>query len=143
MAPSVIFFDEIDAIGKKRGSDSSLSDRLLVQFLLEMDRVANVTVIGATNRLDILDPALIRPGRFDRIVPVQLPDHQARCHIFKKHHNIPTIDYNSLATVTEGLSGADIAAICKEASFLALESDMSMSQSILTQAIRSHQAFDL
>ncbi len=129
VAPCIIFFDEIDAIAQMRGIDegSRAVERVLNQLLIEMDgleELHGVIVIGATNRPDILDPALLRPGRFDRLVYVRPPDKKSRLAIFKIHtRNMPLaedVDLNELAEVTEGYVGADIEAICREAVMLAL-----------------------
>ncbi len=130
-APTVIFFDEIDAIAPRRGAgvgDSRVTERIVAQLLTEMDGIQpldNVIVIAATNRPDILDPALLRPGRFDRIIEVPLPDKEARKEIFQIHtRNKPLaddVDFDKLAEITEGFSGADIEAVCKEATLLAMD----------------------
>nr|MCG2870332.1 AAA family ATPase [Vulcanisaeta sp.] len=134
-APCVIFFDEIDAIAPARGyaEDSPAMDRVVAQLLAEMDgisRLDNVVVIAATNRPDIIDPALLRPGRFDRIVYVPPPDEKARFEILKVHvRNIKLADdvkdgnykyLRDLARRTEGYTGADLAALVREAAMLAL-----------------------
>ncbi|MFP3485581.1 MAG: CDC48 family AAA ATPase [Vulcanisaeta sp.] len=134
-APCVIFFDEIDAIAPARGLrvDSGATDRIVNQLLAEMDGIAplkNVVVIAATNRPDIIDPALLRPGRFDRIVYVPPPDEKARFEILKVHvRNIKLADdvkdgnykyLRDLARRTEGYTGADLAALVREAAMLAL-----------------------
>ncbi len=128
-APAVIFIDEIDAIAPMRGRDigSHVTERVVSQILTEMDgleELHNVTVIAATNRPDILDPALLRPGRFDRIVYVPIPDKDARKEIFKIHLRgrplAEDVDIDKLAEKTEGYTGADIEAVCNEATILAL-----------------------
>ena len=128
-APAVIFIDEIDAIAPMRGRDlgSHVTERVVSQILTEMDgleELHNVTVIAATNRPDILDPALLRPGRFDRIVYVPIPDKDARKEIFKIHLRgkplAEDVDIENLAERTEGYTGADIEAVCNEATILAL-----------------------
>jgi transitional endoplasmic reticulum ATPase len=134
-APCVIFFDEIDAIAPARGLrvDSGATDRIVNQLLAEMDGIAplkNVVVIAATNRPDIMDPALLRPGRFDRIVYVPPPDEDARFEILKVHirglrlsDDVKNGDYKylrDLARRTEGYTGADLAALVREAAMLAL-----------------------
>ncbi len=128
-APAVIFIDEIDAIAPMRGRDlgSHVTERVVSQILTEMDgleELHNVTVIAATNRPDILDPALLRPGRFDRIVYVPIPDKDARKEIFKIHLRgkplAENVDIENLAERTEGYTGADIEAVCNEATILAL-----------------------
>ena len=128
-APCVVFFDEIDALGGARGSDGDTSapERVVSQLLTELDGLTSreqVTVIGATNRPDRIDEALTRPGRFDRLVEVPLPDPAARREILRIHiQNRPfePIDIDSLVRETEGYSGSDIAAMLQEASLLALE----------------------
>lgn len=131
VAPSIIFFDEIDAIGGERtasASGSSVKERVLTQLLTEMDGVnalTNVTIVAATNRPDLIDKALMRPGRLDRIVYVQLPDEQTRREIFRIKLSKMPIDKNvsvdSLVEQTDGYSGAEIQAICQEAALYALE----------------------
>jgi len=127
-APSVVFFDEIDAIAPRRGmgfGDSRVTERIVSQLLTEMDGIQelhDVVVIAATNRPDLLDPALLRPGRFDRILEVPLPNEKARKEIFKIHlsKHVSAIDgdveelASELAKITEGFSGAEIEAVCKE-----------------------------
>lgn len=134
VAPAIIFFDEIDAIGSERSSSSSgssVKERVLTQLLTEMDGVnalTNVTIVAATNRPDIIDKALLRPGRLDRIIYVRLPDAQTRHEIFHiKLSKMPTdesVNIEALVEQTEGYSGAEIQAICQEAAFYALEDDM-------------------
>ncbi|WP_258083951.1 CDC48 family AAA ATPase [Thermococcus thermotolerans] len=127
-APTVIFIDEIDAIAPARGSDMSrVTDRLINQLLTEMDgieRNSGVVVIAATNRPDILDPALLRPGRFDRLILVPAPDEKARLEILKVHtRRVPLandVNLRELARKTEGYSGADIEALVREAALLAM-----------------------
>ncbi|ADN49467.1 CDC48 family AAA ATPase [Vulcanisaeta distributa] len=128
-APCVIFFDEIDAIAPARGyaEDSPAMDRIVAQLLAEMDgvsRLDNVVVIAATNRPDIVDPALLRPGRFDRIIYVPPPDLRARFEILKIHtKNMPLakdVDLMELAKMTEGYTGADIELLAREAGLLAM-----------------------
>ncbi|UNQ72689.1 CDC48 family AAA ATPase [Infirmifilum sp. NZ] len=128
-APCVVFFDEIDSIVPRRGQryDSGVTDRIVNQLLTEMDgleRLEGVVVIAATNRPDIIDPALLRPGRFDRLIYVPPPDEKARLEIFKVHtRRMPLaedVDLAELAKRTEGYTGADIAAVCREAAITAL-----------------------
>jgi len=128
-APCVIFFDEIDAIAPARGyaEDSPAMDRIVAQLLAEMDgvsRLDNVVVIAATNRPDIVDPALLRPGRFDRIIYVPPPDLRARFEILKIHtKNMPLardVDLEELAKMTDGYTGADIEILAREAGLLAM-----------------------
>ncbi len=133
-APTVVFFDEIDSIASTRGggiSDSGVTQRVVNQLLTEIDgmeELQDVAVIAATNRVDIIDPALIRPGRFDRHIKVDLPDTDARLEIFKVHTKDmpldPGIDLNYLAKNTEGYSGADIEAVCREAAMLTLRDNI-------------------
>ncbi len=127
-APTVIFIDEIDAIAPARGMEGDrVTDRLINQLLTEMDgieRNSGVIVIGATNRPDILDPALLRPGRFDRLILVPAPDEKARLEILKVHtRRVPLaedVNLRELAKRTEGYSGADIEALVREAALTAM-----------------------
>lgn len=131
VAPSIVFLDEIDAIAPRRGaySDSGASERMVNQLLTSMDGLEsldNVVVIGATNRPDILDPALLRPGRFDRILLVPVPDEAARLKILQVHtRNMPLsgVDLESLAKRLVGYVGADIESLCREAAMIALRED--------------------
>jgi transitional endoplasmic reticulum ATPase len=118
-SPCILFFDEIDAIAGARGTDRESGTKILTQFLVEMDGIEElkgVIVVAATNRPDMIDPALMRPGRLDRILYVPPPDHPARLVLFEKElKDKPLdsdIDYNLLADMTEGYSVADIIAIC-------------------------------
>ncbi|MGD0388440.1 MAG: CDC48 family AAA ATPase [Tepidisphaeraceae bacterium] len=127
-APCVIFFDEIDALLPHRGSDSSVvGDRVIAQFLAEMDGVEElrgVLVMGATNRLDLIDPAVLRPGRFDLLLKLPLPDLSARREIFQVHLRgkplAKDIDCAELARRTDGASAADIAGACTRAALAAV-----------------------
>ncbi len=128
-APCVVFFDEIDALVPARGSglDGGVSERLVGQFLTELDgleELHGVVVLGATNRADMLDPALLRPGRFDLTITLPLPDFAAREAIVAVHlHDRPLandVDYRILARETDGHSGADIAGLCRQATMLAI-----------------------
>ncbi len=128
-APTVIFFDEIDSIASTRGgsSDSGVTQRVVNQLLTEIDgmeELQDVAVIAATNRVDIIDPALLRPGRFDRHVKVDDPSEEARLEIFKVHtKKMPLaddVDLKYLAKNTAGYVGADIEAVCREAVMLTL-----------------------
>lgn len=129
-APCIIFIDEIDAVGRKRGSGMGGGhderEQTLNQILVEMDGFdanANVIVLAATNRADVLDPALLRPGRFDRRVNIMLPERRDREAILKVHFkNKPTddtVDLDKLAAKTAGSSGADLANIANEAAIIA------------------------
>lgn len=133
VAPSIIFFDEIDAIGAERGSDSgsSVKERVLAQLLTELDGVTsldNVTIVAATNRPDLIDRALLRPGRIDRIVFVGLPDRETRREIFEiKLKKMPVgedCSVQKLVELTENYSGAEIQAVCREAGISALEESL-------------------
>jgi len=128
-APTILFFDEIDSIAPRRGSrsgDSGTSERVISQLLTEMDGVEDlkdVLVLAATNREDMMDPALLRPGRFDRIISIGMPDKKTRQEIFKIHCKgkpLSNINIAKLVEKTQGYSGADIAAICMIASNLAI-----------------------
>ncbi|TFF94388.1 AAA family ATPase, partial [Candidatus Thorarchaeota archaeon] len=131
-APCVLFFDEIDAIMTARGQrdDTGVSQRIVNQFLAEMDgmqALQGVLVIGATNRADIVDPAVLRPGRFDSVVFVPPPEVEARKEILKVHtRDMPLTDdinIEKLAEMTEGYSGADIEGLCREAAMAAVRED--------------------
>ncbi|RLG59409.1 MAG: AAA family ATPase, partial [Candidatus Hydrothermarchaeota archaeon] len=128
-APCIIFFDEIDSISSTRGMEvgARVGERVLNQLLTELDGIEelhNIVVIAATNRPDLLDPAMLRPGRFDRLLLVPVPDEKAREEIFKIHaRNMPLaedVDLKKLAKETENYVGADIEALCREAGMLAL-----------------------
>ncbi len=129
-APTIIFIDEIDAIGAKRMDETTGGERevnrTLMQLLAEMDGFdprGNVKVIAATNRPDILDPALLRPGRFDRLIEVPLPDFRGRLEILKVHTrkmNLKDVDLRLIAEMTDGASGADLKAIATEAGMFAI-----------------------
>ncbi|MHA2295919.1 MAG: CDC48 family AAA ATPase [Candidatus Hodarchaeales archaeon] len=129
-APCIIFFDEIESIAPTRGAfggGSQVTERVISQILTELDGLAElhgVLIIAATNRPDIIDPALLRPGRFDKIIHIDYPDKQGREDIFTIHtRDKPLADDISLPTLareTEGMTGADIAAICNEAVMLTI-----------------------
>lgn len=133
-APTVIFFDEIDSIASARSgssTDSGVTQRVVNQLLTEIDgleELQDVAVIAATNRVDIMDPALLRPGRFDRHVKVDDPDEKARLEIFKVHtKDMPLaddVDLDYLAKNTAKYVGADIEAVCREAVMLTLREDL-------------------
>jgi transitional endoplasmic reticulum ATPase len=134
VAPCIVFFDEIDSLAGRRGRDlgsSGVTERVLNQILAEMDGIEElneIVVIGATNRPDMLDPAILRPGRFDRLIKVMPPTKEGRQSIFKVHtKNMPLnkdISLPLLAERTEGYTGADIEAVCREAAMLALREDL-------------------
>ncbi len=127
-APAVIFLDEIDAIAPRRGyySDSGVTERIVNQILTSMDGIENmegVVVIGATNRPDIIDPALLRPGRFDRLIYIPPPDRETRLKILQIHtRNMPldNVNLNILAEKMENYVGADIENVCREAGMFAI-----------------------
>ncbi|HVD20751.1 MAG TPA: AAA family ATPase, partial [Nitrososphaera sp.] len=123
-APCVVFFDEIDSIAPTRGmgGDSMVTERVVSQLLTELDGIqtlSGVVVIAATNRADMIDPALLRPGRFDKIVFVPMPDKAARQRILEIHANDkpmgPDIDFAKISEMTEGFSGADTSAVANTA----------------------------
>lgn len=134
-APSIIFIDEIDAVGRARGRNSFTGgnderESTLNQLLTEMDGFgtnSGVIILAATNRADVLDSALLRAGRFDRQIHVELPDLQERKEIFGVHLKPlkldPSVDVNLLAKQTPGFSGADIANVCNEAALIAARGD--------------------
>jgi transitional endoplasmic reticulum ATPase len=133
-SPAIIFFDEIDSIAPRRGGSGDehhVSERVVNQLLTEMDGLVelnDIVIIAATNRPDILDTALLRPGRFDRIVLVPAPDEKAREEIFKVHmKGMPfakDVKLKDIVARTGGYVGADIESICREAGILALREDM-------------------
>ena len=136
-APTILFIDELDAIGSQRLKIATSGDRevqrTLMQLLSELDGFemrGDVKIIGATNRVDILDPALLRPGRFDRMIEFPIPDDEARKSIFKIHTRRlkmeEKIDINRLVNLSEGATGADIKAIATEAGMFAIRKDAEM-----------------
>ena len=137
-APTVIFFDEIDAIASARSgndTDSGVTKRVVNQLLTEMDgleELEDVAIIAATNRPDILDAGLMRPGRFDRHIQVKEPDEEARLAIFKVHtKDMPLakdVDLKKLAKNTDGYVGADIESVCREAAMLTLRNNLEASE---------------
>ncbi|MDN5327384.1 MAG: transitional endoplasmic reticulum ATPase [Candidatus Woesearchaeota archaeon] len=128
LAPSVVFFDEFDSISKVRGSSlTDATERMVNQLLTEIDGIEElekVVVIAATNRIDLIDPSLLRPGRFDFKLEIGLPDKKSREQIFKIHtRNMPLekgLDLNEYIEKSEGWSGADIEALCREAGMNAI-----------------------
>jgi len=133
VAPTIVFLDEIDSIAPRRGSysGSHVTESVVNQILTSMDGLESmegVVIIGATNRPDILDPGLLRPGRFDRLLLIQAPDKKSRIEIFKIHtKGMPLtkdISLEGLASKCEGFSGADINGVCREAAMLALRDDI-------------------
>ena len=137
-APTVIFFDEIDSIASTRSgndTDSGVTKRVVNQLLTEMDgleELEDVAIIAATNRPDIIDPGLMRPGRFDRHIKVDTPSEEARIAIFEVHtKDMPLasdVDLKKLAKSTDGYVGADIEAVCREAAMLTLRNDIEASE---------------
>ncbi len=133
VSPCVVFFDEIDALASRRGYETGtkVTERVLNQLLAEIDgleELNNVIVIGATNRPDIIDPALMRPGRFDRIIYVDVPDKEGRLAILKIHtRNMPldkNVSLNKIAEETEGYTGADLESLAREAAMIALRENI-------------------
>jgi len=140
VAPTIVFLDEIDAIAPKRGaySGSHVTESVVNQILTSIDGLESmegVIIIGATNRPDILDTSLLRPGRFDRLLLVPAPDFQARKEIFEIHtKNMPldkNISLTELSKKTEGFTGADIEGLCREAAMLALRNDINSKKVVL------------
>ncbi|KAL1543427.1 calmodulin-interacting protein 111 isoform X2 [Salvia divinorum] len=137
-APSIIFFDEIDGLAITRGKESdgvSVGDRVISQLLVELDGLqqrGSVTVIAATNRPDKIDSALLRPGRFDRLLYVGPPSKKDREDIFRVHlHRMPCnsdVCISELSRLTEGYTGADISLICREAAIRAMEENLDASE---------------
>jgi transitional endoplasmic reticulum ATPase len=137
VAPCVIFFDEIDALAGRRGMEqgTKVTERVLNQLLAEMDGLEDlndVLVIGATNRPDMLDTALLRPGRFDKILLVNAPEEEGRLQILKIHTSkmplAKDINLNEFAKETTGYTGADLEAVVREAAYFALREDMNSKQ---------------
>ncbi len=129
VAPCIIFFDEIDALAPRRGMDvgTQVTERVVSQLLTELDgleELKDVVVIAATNRPDLIDPALLRPGRIERHIYIPPPDKEARKEIFKIHLRgkplAEDVNIDELASKTDGYSGADIEAVCREAAMLAM-----------------------
>jgi transitional endoplasmic reticulum ATPase len=127
-APAVVFFDEVDALAGRRGdADTDAVDRVVSQLLTELDGIRereNVVVVGATNRPDTVDPALLRPGRFERLVEVPMPDQAARRAILDVHTRevrVENVDLDEVAADTEGYTGGDLEAVVREAVSLAIE----------------------
>jgi transitional endoplasmic reticulum ATPase len=141
VAPAIIFFDEIDSIAPKRGQESGVkvTERMVNQLLTEMDGVESlerVIVIAATNRPDILDEALLRPGRFDVIVEIPLPDKESRLDILKIHTKempLKDVDVEKLVDETEGFSGADLKALAREAGLNAIRKNLDKTEYVTYQ----------
>jgi proteasome regulatory subunit len=129
-APSIVFIDEIDSIGSMRTHDNTSGSaevqRTLMQLLAEMDGFenrGNVRIMAATNRVDMLDPALLRPGRFDRILEIPLPDEESRYEILKIHSgrmHLNGVDLHEIVRLTEDATGAELQSICREAGMMAI-----------------------
>ena len=149
-APCVLFFDELDSIAVKRGSNSDstgVADRVINQLLTEMDGIGakkNVFVIGATNRPDILDPAIMRPGRLDQLMYIPMPDHESRLSILKANlRKTPIhkdIDLAFIATNTDKFTGADLTEICQRAVKFAISEDIKKSSEL--EEIMKNLTFD-
>jgi cell division protease FtsH len=152
VAPAIIFIDEIDTIGRARGGARSIGghderEQTLNQILTEMDGFSGsegVVVLAATNRPDVLDPALMRPGRFDRTIMVHAPDHKGRTEILRVHtRNVPLakdVDLNQLAASTPGMTGADLANLVNEAALLAARRERdAVQQRDLTESLEKVQ----
>jgi len=144
-APCIIFFDEIDSIAPTRGagSDSHVTERVISQMLSEVDgleELHNITVIAATNRPDMIDPALLRPGRIDRLIYVMPPDRDSRLEIFKVHTaKTPLdvdVDLETLADDTSDFTGADIASVCNEATILSIREYVTSGKSTDDESIK-------
>ena len=129
-APCILFLDELDALVPTRGGpsgDAHVTERVISQLLTEIDGIEElrgVVVLGATNRVDMIDPALLRAGRFDLIMEVPIPNRASRLQILQVHTSeqplAPDVDLNALADATEGAVGADLEAICREAALDAI-----------------------
>ncbi|MGB7787138.1 proteasome-activating nucleotidase [Methanoregula sp.] len=146
-APAIVFIDEIDAVGSMRTNDgtsgSAEVQRTLMQLLAEMDGFDNrgdVRIMAATNRADMLDPALLRPGRFDRLIEIPEPDTGARLQILKIHSRrmkLGEIQLEDIAGMTEGATGAELEAVCREAGMMAVRRDADQVEMIdFTNAVR-------
>jgi proteasome regulatory subunit len=132
-APTIVFIDEIDAVGSTRTNDgtsgSAEVQRTLMQLLAEMDGFDNrgdVRIMAATNRVDMLDPALLRPGRFDRVIAIPLPDRAGRKAILRIHSRKMTlidVDLDRVVEMTENATGADLQAVCREAGMMAVRKE--------------------
>jgi len=151
-APSIVFIDEIDAVGSTRTNDgtsgSAEVQRTLMQLLAEMDGFdtrGDVRIMAATNRVDMLDPALLRPGRFDRVISIPLPDPIGRREILRIHSSKMVlgkdVDLNAIVEMTENATGAELQAICREAGMMAVRREAkTLSQDDFTRAVRKVRA---
>ena len=132
-APSIVFIDELDALAAKRVDVGTSGERevqrTFMQLLAEIDgfkHLSNVKIIGCTNRIDILDPAILRPGRLDRLIEVPMPNEEARKEIFKihtKNMRLKRVNINNIIKKMKGFSGADIKAVCTEAGYFAIRAN--------------------
>lgn len=152
-APSIVFIDEIDALAAMRvdlgTSGEREVNRTFMQLLSELDGfkpLDNVKIIGATNRIDILDPAIIRPGRLDRLIEVGMPDVEGREEVFKVHTrrmSLKNVNLTEVVNLTEGFSGAEMKAICTEAGFFAIRDNREyVTQQDFSQAVEKLKALE-
>jgi len=151
-SPSIVFIDEIDAVGSTRTNDgtsgSAEVQRTLMQLLAEMDGFdtrGDVRIMAATNRVDMLDPALLRPGRFDRVISIPLPDAAGRREILKIHSSRMVlgkdVDLNVIVEMTENATGAELQAICREAGMMAVRREAkTLSRDDFIRAVRKVRA---
>ncbi len=150
-SPTIVFIDEIDAVGSTRTNDgtsgSAEVQRTLMQLLAEMDGFDNrgdVRIMAATNRVDMLDPALLRPGRFDRVIGIPLPDKEARLEILKIHSRrmiMHDVDLEKIVEMSENTTGAELQAICREAGMMAVRREASgVSQDDFLAAVKKVRA---
>jgi proteasome regulatory subunit len=150
-SPAIVFIDEIDSVGSTRTNDgtsgSAEVQRTMMQLLAEMDGFDNrgeVRIMAATNRVDMLDPALLRPGRFDRVIAIPLPDRDARKEILKIHSrkmNLEGVDLDTIVSMTENTTGAELQAICREAGMAAVRREASgVSQQDFINAVKKVKA---
>jgi proteasome regulatory subunit len=153
-APSIVFIDEIDAVGSTRTNDgtsgSAEVQRTLMQLLAEMDGFdtrGDVRIMAATNRVDMLDPALLRPGRFDRVIEIPLPDAKARKEILKIHSgrmHLVGVSLDSIVEMTENTTGAELQAVCREAGMMAVRREADgVSQDDFEKAVRKVKAEEM
>jgi proteasome regulatory subunit len=150
-SPAIVFIDEIDAVGSTRTNDgtsgSAEVQRTMMQLLAEMDGFDNrgeVRIMAATNRVDMLDPALLRPGRFDRVIAIPLPDREARKEILRIHSrkmNLEGVDLDTIVAMTENTTGAELQAICREAGMTAVRREATgVSQQDFLDAVKKVKA---
>ena len=147
-APCIIFLDEIDSIAPTRGgeADGHVTERVISQMLAEMDGLEslhNVVIIAATNRPDMIDPALLRPGRFDRLVKIPAPDLEARKKILQVHAKnkplAPEVNLDEIAKRTEGYTGADLAAVVNEATMMAIRKLVAKNKELKPEAFKKEK----